>query len=110
LTFAELKEANHLYLPALKVLLWQMRRHGWITKGFTGIVLTTDGERRAGRIVRLHRLWEVYLADLGWPGEQVHRTAEEMEHILTPELEERLSILLCDPKVDPHAQPIPDKI
>ena len=110
LLLTQLKEANHLAFPLLIALLWRMRRHGWIARGAQGIVLTTDGERRACRIVRLHRLWEVYLAELGWPNDQVHRTAEEMEHILTSELEERLSILLNDPKVDPHEQPIPEKI
>jgi manganese/zinc/iron transport system permease protein len=41
--------------------------------------------------------------------ERVHRNAEEMEHIITPELENELSLLLNDPKQDPHHQPIPSK-
>ena len=39
--------------------------------------------------------------------DKVHRSAEDMEHILTPELEKRLTQLLRNPKKDPHAQPIP---
>lgn len=70
--------------------------------------MTTDGEQRAAKIVRLHRLWEVYLANyLGIGAERVHRNAEEMEHILTPEIERELTLLLNNPKQDPHQQPIP---
>ncbi len=73
--------------------------------------LTADGEYRAAHIVRLHRLWEVYLADyLGVGVEKVHRSAEEMEHIITPDLEKELTLLLKDPKKDPHHQPIPPKV
>lgn len=72
--------------------------------------LTAKGKQSAARIIRLHRLWEVYLANyMGVGGERVHRNAEEMEHILTPELENELTTLLNDPKVDPHFQPIPPK-
>ena len=63
---------------------------------------------RAARIIRLHRLWEVYLANyLGFKVDRVHRNAEEMEHIITPELEKELISLLEDPTHDPHSQPIP---
>lgn len=72
--------------------------------------LTKEGRLRAGKIIRFHRLWEVYLANyVGVGHERVHRNAEEMEHIITPELEQELTLLLNDPKLDPHAQPIPPK-
>ena len=64
---------------------------------------------RASRLVRLHRLWELYLASSMKIGEEkVHRSAEEMEHILTPEIEKKLTELLKNPKIDPHKQPIPN--
>ncbi|MBP9841211.1 MAG: metal ABC transporter permease [Simkaniaceae bacterium] len=73
--------------------------------------LTLDGERKAAHIVRLHRLWEVYLTTyLGTDQTKVHRNAEEMEHILTPELEHMLTDLLNNPLKDPHHQPIPEKV
>lgn len=66
--------------------------------------------QKAASIVRLHRLWELYLTEtLGLHVENVHRTAEEMEHILTPEMEEKLTRLLDNPKSDPHDQPIPER-
>ncbi|CDR34742.1 metal ABC transporter permease [Criblamydia sequanensis] len=88
--------------------LFQLKRSGWIDKNKEGYSLTKEGEAWAKRIVRLHRLWEVYLADyLNVSVEKVHRNAEEMEHIITPELERELTRLLKDPEKDPHEQPIP---
>jgi manganese/zinc/iron transport system permease protein len=93
----------------LKFLMRRMVQNGWIKREKDDLYrLTDDGQHRAAHIVRLHRLWEVYLANyLGMGGERVHRNAEEMEHILTPELERELTLLLKDPKQDPHQQPIP---
>ncbi len=88
-----------------RFLLWRLKRQGYLTKRRE---LTLKGEIRAKRLVRLHRLWEVYLVDyLGVGVERVHHNAEEMEHIITPELETELTMLLNDPKWDPHRQPIP---
>jgi manganese/zinc/iron transport system permease protein len=71
-------------------------------------VLTRDGEMRAAHIVRLHRLWELYLVkNIGVQEESVHSSAEEMEHILTPFIEKELTKELNDPKIDPHNSPIP---
>jgi manganese/zinc/iron transport system permease protein len=92
----------------LRFLLWNLKRQGWINKKAKGcFVLTHDGWIRGERIVRLHRLWEAYLVYLGQGVEKVHRSAEEMEHILTPSLEKELTDLLQDPHRDPHDQPIP---
>lgn len=96
----------------LKFILSRLIYQGWVTKttsdGACGYRLTTGGAIWAARIVRLHRLWEVYLVDyLGIGAERVHCSAEEMEHILTPELEKQLTLLLKDPQHDPHHQPIP---
>lgn len=91
-----------------RLALFRLCRQGWVIckdRGVRG--LSKDGALRAARIVRLHRLWEVYLVFLGQGVEKVHRSAEEMEHIINPELEEKLSELLGNPKRDPHAQPIP---
>jgi len=92
-------------------ILWRLCNRGWIQRDDAGkYLLTCDGRYKAARIVRLHRLWEVYLVDyLGIGAERVHKNAEEMEHILTPELERELTFLLNDPKEDPHHQPIPPR-
>ena len=107
ISFSELSEMHPSYW--LSFLLRRLHRQGWLMKGKGIYALSPDGTRKASQIVRLHRLWETYLADLGWPLERVHHTAEEMEHILTDEFEERLMRELRNPTVDPHAQPIPEK-
>ncbi len=99
---------SNLYL---RFVLIRLIMGGWVVRLRNGMYrLTKDGRHRAARIVRLHRLWELYLADqLGLGIERVHRNAEEMEHILTPEIEEKLTQLLNNPKSDPHDQPIPPR-
>lgn len=93
----------------LRWLLFRLSQNGWLERTKNNCYrLTTDGYQKAAHIVRLHRLWEVYLVDyLGIGIERVHKSAEEMEHIITPELEEILNGLLNNPKEDPHHQPIP---
>lgn len=108
-------EQLHQELAASKFSLFFVLRgmvsNGWLKKNSNHTYsLTKEGALRAAKIVRLHRLWEVYLSDyLGMGVEKVHRNAEEMEHIITPELEKELTLLLDDPKFDPHHQPIPSK-
>lgn len=110
LTFDEMKKGQPLSLLQMRLLLWRMKNQGWIAESDSHqIGLTKEGRVRATSIVRLHRLWEAYLVFLGQGAEKVHRSAEEMEHILTPELEKELVDLLGDPKKDPHAQPIPPR-
>lgn len=73
--------------------------------------LTEFGVRRAARVTRLHRLWELYLTrKLEIAPDHVHDDAEEIEHILTPELERRLEALLEHPEEDPHASRIPGRL
>ena len=70
--------------------------------------LTENGVSSGARVTRLHRLWEVYLErHLELPPDHLHRDAEEMEHIITPEVEKRLEEMLGHPVLDPHHQEIP---
>ncbi len=106
----DIKKWQALSFLQMRLLLWRLKRQGWIEESSEQILhLTKEGNVRATHIIRLHRLWEAYLVFLGQGAEKVHRSAEEMEHIITPELEKELSELLSDPKEDPHAQPIPPK-
>ena len=105
----ELKKLCPCSMIQKRMLFRKMRRQGWLQRERRWEYrLSSDGFHRGGRIVRLHRLWEVYLVDyLGQHKDQVHRSAEQMEHILSPTLERELTKLLKNPKHDPHAQPIP---
>jgi DtxR family transcriptional regulator, Mn-dependent transcriptional regulator len=70
--------------------------------------LTAEGERQALRVIRRHRLWEVFLVEtlgFGWDG--IHDIAEELEHIGSEELVARLDAFLDYPQFDPHGDPIP---
>lgn len=70
--------------------------------------LTAAGVEEAARVVRLHRLWELYLTRrLSLPADHVHQDAELMEHIITPELEALLQQDLDYPSRDPHQSIIP---
>lgn len=109
INFYQIEKYQSLSPFYLRFLLWRLVRNGWLEKvGADAYQLTKEGGAWAAKIVRLHRLWEVYLANyVGLHAEKVHRNAEEMEHIITPELERELTLLLKDPKQDPHHQPIP---
>lgn len=70
--------------------------------------LSQEGRQKAQRVVRLHRLWEMYLTKrMGMQADHIHPNAETMEHIITPELELLLERELDFPTKDPHQSPIP---
>jgi len=104
------EELSRHYPSMLFIVLARLVRHGWVAKTEQTFILTEDGQKKASAIVRLHRLWELYLTEeMGRDPNCVHASAEEMEHVLTPEIEQRLTKLLSDPQKDPHSQPIPEK-
>ena len=74
-----------------------------------GATLTENGQELATKLIRKHRLWEVFLFEvLKFTWDEVHDIAEQLEHIKSPELVERLDHFLGKPKFDPHGDPIPD--
>jgi DtxR family Mn-dependent transcriptional regulator len=74
------------------------------------IKLTETGEKEAILIIRKHRLWEVFLVDkLDYKWNEVHELAEQLEHIDSDEMINRLEVFLEFPSFDPHGDPIPDK-
>ncbi|MDB5125426.1 MAG: ideR [Mucilaginibacter sp.] len=76
---------------------------------YQGVNLTVAGEKIAVNIIRKHRLWEYFLVEkLSFKWDQVHDMAEEMEHISSNELINRLDKFMGFPKYDPHGDPIPD--
>ncbi|MBY0480377.1 MAG: metal-dependent transcriptional regulator [Chitinophagaceae bacterium] len=76
---------------------------------YQGVRLSKEGKKQALMIVRKHRLWEYFLVEklqFGW--DEVHEVAEELEHISSKKLVEKLDAFLEHPKFDPHGDPIPD--
>ncbi len=79
-------------------------------KKYHAVQLTKKGEELAVSIIRRHRLWEVFLVEkLAFSWDEVHDIAEELEHIESSELVNRLDDFLDNPKFDPHGDPIPDR-
>ena len=77
---------------------------------YYGVHLTDLGKKQALKIIRKHRLWEYFLVEsLDFKWDQVHDIAEQLEHIDSDELVEKLDAHLNYPKFDPHGDPIPDK-
>ncbi|MEK9138123.1 MAG: metal-dependent transcriptional regulator [Bacteroidota bacterium] len=77
-------------------------------KRYQGVGLTARGKRMALKIVRRHRLWEMYLVKfLGFSWDRVHDEAERLEHVTSDDLESKLDHALGFPTNDPHGDPIP---
>jgi DtxR family transcriptional regulator, Mn-dependent transcriptional regulator len=77
---------------------------------YHGAHVTKHGKAEALNIIRKHRLWETFLVDkLGFHWDEVHDVAEQLEHIHSPVLIEKLDEFLGHPLSDPHGDPIPDK-
>ncbi len=92
----------------LKQSLKRLTRKGLLSSNKASWQLTEEGINAAKRLVRIHRLWEVYLSrHLNIADDHVHDDAEAMEHIITPELEKELLQFLDQPETDPHGSSIP---
>lgn len=79
-------------------------------KKYYGFRLNEAGIKEALKIIRRHRLWEFFLVSkLGMKWEEVHDIAEELEHVSSPGLINKLDSYLGKPKIDPHGDPIPDE-
>ncbi len=75
---------------------------------YKGVKLTAQGVAIAKHILRKHRLWETFLVEkLGFGWEEVHSVAEQLEHVQSPKMVERLAEYLGSPIHDPHGDPIP---
>jgi DtxR family Mn-dependent transcriptional regulator len=75
---------------------------------YQGVELTESGRTLALKMMRRHRLWEMFLVQfLGFRWDEVHEEAERLEHVTSEDLEQRLDKALGYPKVDPHGDPIP---
>src|SRR5690606_25595178 len=77
---------------------------------YYGAKITRQGKSQALSVIRKHRLWETFLVEkLNFSWDEVHDVAEQLEHIQSPLLIEKLDAFLGNPTADPHGHPIPDK-
>ena len=77
---------------------------------YNGVRLSPAGTRLAALVLRRHRLMELFLVQvLGMRWDEVHDDAEQLEHVVSERLIERIDELLGHPEVDPHGDPIPSR-
>jgi DtxR family Mn-dependent transcriptional regulator len=80
-----------------------------VYKKYQGVYLTEHGKLSALKVIRKHRLWECFLVQkLHFKWDEVHDIAEQLEHVKSEELINKLDAFLKYPKLDPHGDPIPD--
>jgi len=78
---------------------------------YQGVSLTESGRLTAKSVIRKHRLWETFLVNkLNFSWHEVHEIAEQLEHIKSEKLIDKLDDFLDNPTHDPHGDPIPDKL
>ncbi len=78
---------------------------------YQGVSLTESGRLTAKSVIRKHRLWETFLVNkLNFSWHEVHEIAEQLEHIKSEKLIDKLDDFLDYPTHDPHGDPIPDKL
>jgi DtxR family Mn-dependent transcriptional regulator len=76
---------------------------------YAGVALTSAGAKLAALVVRRHRVIELFLVKvMGYRWDEVHEEAEQLEHVVSERLIDRMDEMLGRPEVDPHGDPIPD--
>lgn len=107
----ELAEVTQTRAASVTDMVKKLAEKGFIDyKKYQGVKLTDNGKQIALRVIRKHRLWEVFLVEkLGFKWDEIHDLAEQLEHIKSTTLTDRLDAFLGFPKFDPHGDPIPDQ-
>ena len=101
----------HKSIASTEKSIQRLIAQGYINDKNENIVLTNNGVNKAQRLIKLHRLWEVYLVEfVHIAPDHVHEDAESLEHIITPEIERKLEELLQFPEHCPHQKIIPYSI
>jgi len=106
---ARLSESLDVSAPTVTMTLKRMDRDGWISiRADKEIVLTEKGKMMATSVIRRHMLTEWMLSRvLRLPLSELHREAHQIEHTISPEVEERLQSEMQDPRLCPHGNPLP---
>jgi DtxR family Mn-dependent transcriptional regulator len=104
-----LAEALEISAPSVTDMAQRLLSAGLVDyKKYEGVLLTDAGEQLALKIIRRHRLIELYLVEeLGYALRDVHEEAENLEHAVSDRFIEALARKLDNPELDPHGDPIP---
>ncbi|SDE47913.1 metal-dependent transcriptional regulator [Riemerella columbipharyngis] len=111
ITVNELSKYLDIKMPSVNSMMKKFAQKEWVVvQNYKPIVLTRLGLKEAAIIVRKHRLTEMFLVEkMGFGWENVHKIAEQLEHIHSEAFFDKMDELLNYPKIDPHGEPIPDK-
>lgn len=106
---ADIAEVLRVKAPSVTGMMKRLAEAGWVHyESGTGATLTAAGRQEALRVIRRHRLIELFLTQvlkLDWS--EVDAEAEALEHAISPRLEQAIAAHLGEPSHDPHGHPIP---
>ena len=110
-SLSELSQEMDVSSPTANSMVKKLREKGWlIYEKYKPLRLTEEGKKMAALVIRKHRITEMFLVEkMGFGWEEVHDIAEEIEHVQSEVLFERMYEMLGRPATDPHGSPIPDK-
>jgi DtxR family Mn-dependent transcriptional regulator len=102
-------ERLEISLPSVTAMLKSLSDEDLVSyTRYKGVSLTPEGRSQALKVIRKHRLIELFLVDtLGYSWDEVHIEAERLEHAVSDDLASRIEEFLGHPRVDPHGDPIP---
>ena len=108
-TTSSLSEQLQISAPSVTEMIKKLAEEGSVTyTPYKGVELTERGRKKALRIIRRHRLWELFLVEvLKYDWDEIDEEAERLEHITSEKLEQRLDKALGFPRRDPHGDIIP---
>ena len=111
INITELSKRLGVSKPTVSHMVKNLEEKGWvITQKYRPVQLTEKGRKAAASVIRKHRLTEMFLQEImGFGWEEVHEIAEQMEHIDSERLFDRMDEMLDYPVTDPHGSPIPDR-
>ena len=111
ISISDLSKEMEVSKPTANDMAKKLQAQGWVLyKKYKPLQLTEEGRRMASLVIRKHRLAEMFLHRImGFGWEEVHEMAEEIEHLKSEKLFDRMDELLGFPTVDPHGSNIPDR-
>jgi DtxR family Mn-dependent transcriptional regulator len=111
IAITDLSKEMKVSTPTANNMVKKLATYGWVSyEKYKPLKITKKGKIAAALVIRRHRLSEMFLSKImGFGWEEVHDIAEEMEHIQSDKLFDRMDELLGNPTIDPHGSPIPDK-
>ena len=110
-TTSQLSKILNISNPAVTDMARKLDKEGLIHyKKYKESELTKTGKLKALNLIRKHRLWETFLHTiLEIPMDRIHEEAENLEHLTSDYLAERIEVFMNNPEFDPHGEPIPNK-